>query len=160
MTKAESLIAEATKWVGIREQGQNRGPEVEMFQQAVDGHASAQAWCMSFVQYCLIQVGGTDLHVSSHCLTVWNKSPKHLRTNKPVPGCLMLWQKKGTSHGHVGIVVKTLDENRVVTIEGNTGPLSVVSRDGDGVYKKFRTVRPVMGNLEVVGFLKCWFKDE
>lgn len=159
MSKPEMLIAEATKWVGTRETAQNKGPEIEAFQKAIDGHASGQAWCMSFVQYCLEQLGGSDLIKSSHCLNVWNKSPKQLRISKPVLGCLMLWRKKGTAQGHVGIVVEVLDENRVATIEGNTGPQSVVSREGDGVYRKLRAIRPVMGNLEVVGFLKCWFKD-
>lgn len=160
MTKSERLIQEASKYIGIREKAPNKGPEIELFQKTIDGHASGQAYCMSFVQYCLKQVGGSDLFVSSHCLTVWNKSPKQLRHNKPKPGYLMVWRKKGSSQGHVGIVTEVISDTQVATIEANTGPMSVVSRDGDGIYKKFRAIRPVMGSLEVVGFLQCWFKDE
>lgn len=40
------LLEEARRWVGVREKGgNNRGPEVEKFQKAVDGRASGEAWC-------------------------------------------------------------------------------------------------------------------
>lgn len=160
MTKAEQLIAEAMRWVGIREKGENKGPEIEMFQKAVDGHASGQSWCMCFVQYCLLKVGDSAILKSSHCLNVWNNSPKELRLSKPQPGAVMIWRKKRSSAGHTGIVVEVLDDTKVVTIEGNTGPMSIVNREGDGVYRKVRSIRPVTGNMEVVGWLKPWLQDD
>lgn len=158
-SKRELLIIEASKWIGIRETGENKGPEVEMFQKAVDGHANGQSWCMCFVQYCLSQVGGSELFTSSHCLTVWNNSPKDLRLAKPEPGSVMIWRKKRSSQGHTGIVIQVLDDMKVVTVEGNTGPMSIVSREGDGVYRKVRSTRPVTGQLDVVGWLKPWRED-
>lgn len=162
MTQAQRLIAVATKFIGVREVGgENKGPEIEMFQKAIDGFANGQAWCMDFALYCIKQVGPSDLFECSYCLTVWNKSPKELRMSKPLPGSLMIWQKKNSSQGHVGIVIDVIDDGRrAVTVEGNTGPMSVVSREGDGVYKKFRPVHPSIGNLEVVGFLKPWLKPD
>lgn len=157
MTKTEQLVAEASRWIGVKEKGgDNRGVEIERFQRAIDGHASGQSWCMAFVQYCLSQVGDSELFRSSHCLTVWNNSPKELRLSKPVPGSIMIWRKKGTAQGHTGIVTAVYDDTTVETIEGNTGPMSVVSREGDGVYRKMRSTHPVMGNMIVVGWLKPW----
>jgi uncharacterized protein (TIGR02594 family) len=155
MTKQEELISEAKKWIGIREKGgDNKGPEIEMFQKASDGHASGQSWCMCFVQYCLMQVGGSLLAKGSHCLNVWNNSPKDLRLTRPEPGAIMIWRHKGGSSGHTGIVTRIIDDLKVETIEGNTGPMSIVSREGDGVYRKVRSIHPVIGNMLVVGWLR------
>ena len=41
-----SLIEVATKYIGIKEAtNHNDGPEVEMFQKAVDGKAQGESWC-------------------------------------------------------------------------------------------------------------------
>jgi len=43
---ANRLIAEATKYVGVREVGgPNKGPDVEMFQRYTDGKAVGESWC-------------------------------------------------------------------------------------------------------------------
>lgn len=169
------LATEAAKWVGVRERGgPNKGPDVERFQKAVDGKASGEAWCMSFVQFCVDQVDRllaglkhepTWLFKSEHVLTVWNKTPQAARIpwNQVQPGCLIVWAHykagKATGSGHTGIVVKLLSNSingpRVETVEGNTGAGSAVVREGDGVYRRVRSLAG-SDTMKVVGFLRCW----
>lgn len=168
------LATEAAKWVGVVEKGPNKGPDVERFQKAVDGKASGEAWCMCFVQFCVDQVDAllkgskhtpTWLFQSEHCLTVWNKTPQAARIpwNQVQPGCLIVWQHfkdgKATTSGHVGIVIRLLPDSingsRVETIEGNTGNGAGVVREGDGVYRRVRSLAG-SDTMKVKGFLRCW----
>ncbi len=155
--RAELLIAEAKKWIGTKEsQGDNKGPDVEEFQKAVDGVAAGEPWCMAFVQFCLKKIGGSELFQSEHCLTVWNKTPVEHRRKHPVPGVVVIWRMKGTLSGHAGIVTRVNGE-LMRTIEGNTGPGAGVVREGDGVYEKSRSSYPTKhAKMELLGFLWPW----
>ena len=153
----DKLIAEASKWVGIQEKGgDNKGPEVEMFQKYVDGKAEGESWCLCFVQYCLGQVETSEkirtrLFKTEHVMTMWNKTPQELRLNKPKEGCIVVWNFKGTTSGHCGVITKVLPE-KIETIEGNTSNSLDVDREGDGVYKKERSLN-TKGKMKIVGFL-------
>lgn len=143
--KNRLLIEEAKRWVGVNEEGNNRGKDIEMFQRAVDGKAQNESWCLSFIQYCVKEVGEqvddpvTCLYPTEHVMTLWNNTPKEARLEQPELGCLILWQHMKdngpTINGHVGIVIDTsyMDIGIVKTIEGNTSPGSGVEREGDGV---------------------------
>lgn len=156
------LIAEAMKWVGVRESGWNKGKEVEMFQKFVDGKAQGEAYCMAFVQYCVGQVEFESkrkswLFKSEHCLTTWTKTPIQARRKDPEPGSIVIWQyftPKGvaTGSGHCGIVTKLLNESSFKTIEGNTGSGSEIIREGDGVWERERRMAKT-GRFRLMGFL-------
>jgi hypothetical protein len=150
------LVAEASRWIGVREKGANRGPEVEAFQRTIDGVADGSPWCMAFVQFCLARLGDHDLFKSEHCLTVWNQSARELRLVSPEPGAIVIWRRKGTIAGHAGIVKEVVNCLRMRTIEGNTGPGPGLVREGDGVYEKVRPTIRGTGDLELVGFLWPW----
>ena len=154
--RAELLIAEASKWIGVREKGANRGADVEAFQKAVDGVAQGEPWCAAFLFFCLDRIGGTDLFKSEHCLTVWNQSQRDLRLVSPERGAIVIWRRQGTTSGHAGIVKEVVSCIRMRTIEGNTGPGSELIREGDGVYEKTRPTIRGTGKLELVGFLWPW----
>lgn len=154
-----SLISEAKKWIGVKEIGNNAGPEVEAFQKAVDGKASHESWCMAFVQFCVKQVEQTygidsDLFKAEHCLTVWHKSPQSIRRTEPAPGLIAIWAHNGGPNGHTGIVIGTDEDNPRIflTIEGNTGDGAGVVREGDGVYMRSRLKHP-NGSMTIVGYL-------
>lgn len=166
--KTRLLIAEVQRWVGVAEQGNNSGQLIEMFQKSVDGVAQHESYCMAFVQYCLQQVDAqcealaglcsNDKHMlfrSEHCLTVWAKSPKECRIDKPVIGSVVIWQHGNTANGHTGIVTGIKDDEFFTTIEANTGPSAGVERNGDGVYEKTRSVKG-SGEMKVLGFLLPW----
>jgi len=159
---ARVLVDEAKRWIGTTEKGgDNKGPEVEKFQKAVDGKASGEPWCMAFVQFCIGQIEQaygkqSNVFKSEHCLTVWNKSPSALRRPKPEQGCLIVWAMGTTGAGHVGIVDEVVDEKWCWTIEGNTSDSSSVERNGDGVYRKLRNYRLDSAKMSVKGFLRVW----
>ena len=174
--KANMLVAEATRWVGIRESGgNNSGQMVRKFQEAVDGKAVGEPWCLSFAQFCIIAVedlsfamGIRELRQSpghvyptEHCLTLWNNTPEEHRSKNPVRGGLVIWQYmnkdgKGTSSGHVGIVTRTNADGTFDTIEGNTSVSGTnVNREGDGVAEKNRSPRGA-GRMKVKGFIRIW----
>lgn len=153
------LVEVAKRFIGVKEKGDNRGPEVEAFQKALDGKAAGEPWCMAFVQYCILEVEKarntkSKVSKSEHCLTVWNKSPKELRLKEPEVGCLIIWQFGNTSSGHVGIVTK-VNKNTVETVEGNTGDGSGVVREGDGVYARRRS-KLGSQKMKVLGYLKVF----
>lgn len=149
-----TLIEIAQKYVGVKEQGgDNKGPEVERFQKAVDGKASGEPWCMAFVQYCIKESKlESKIFESEHCLTVWNKTPKEQRLKEPKVGSLVIWQFGDTSNGHVGIVTAVF-KNSIHTIEGNTGDGKGVVREGDGIYARNRS-RAGSQQMKILGYLK------
>jgi hypothetical protein len=155
---SDVLIAEAKKWIGIKElTNHNDGLEVEMFQKAVDGKAQGESWCMGFVQFCLQQAENklglrSNMYHSEHCLTVWNKTPKEMQRIHACPGCVVIWQHGDTTQGHTGIVTELIDEDNFSTIEGNTGDGLGIVRDGDGVYRRTRSIRGA-GTMKVLGFI-------
>ena len=164
--KTAMLLAEATKWIGTKETSPNGGKTVEMFQSVI-GIAQGESWCFSFVQYCLKEVDkkcGSQTWVpqTEHVMTGWDRSRGAAKLPLPEPGCLVVWQKhdsrgKPTISGHIGIVV-SVNKGSIVTIEGNTSDGVTVNRDGDGVYKRTRTLTPT-GSLIIKGFLRCWAVD-
>lgn len=157
-----TLLSFAQSFIGVTERGgDNRGPEVEKFQKAVDGKASREAWCMCFVQYCLEEVEkklqkNHGVFPSEHCLTVWNGTHPSMKHSSPQPGDIVIWQYfkngKATASGHTGIVL-SVNDTKMVTVEGNTGPGLEVVREGDGVYKKVRSIKG-SAKMKVVGFIR------
>lgn len=156
----KELLRVAASYIGVQEKGANKGKEVEMFQKAVDGKAVGEPWCMGFVQFCIKTTEAatgakSSIFSSEHCMTVWDKSPSNLRLKQPEPGALVLWRKGSTTSGHVGIVESVQGGGSFTTIEGNTGGGTGVEREGDGVYRKKRTMG-TMGSMSVEGFLRVF----
>jgi hypothetical protein len=151
------LVKIAEQYIGVKELGENSGPEVEKFQMAVDGKASGESWCMAFVQYCILELEQktnkrSNIFHSEHCLTTWNKSPIELRRTSPEPGYIVIWKHGQTANGHTGIVSKVIGSVKFESIEGNTSDSACVNRNGDGVYRKIRNIDPA-GEMKIIGFL-------
>lgn len=147
---------------GVREKGgNNKGYEVELFQDTLGG-VSSEAWCMSFVQSCIAfaeYVTGIKSPVagSEHCMTVWNKTPVAQRVNSiPLKGAIVIWRHGTSTSGHTG-VVESCDGKTFTAYEGNTeGGFSqsgAVVRDGGGCYHTKRDFKAT-GSMKVVGFIK------
>lgn len=140
---ANRLIAEATKYVGVREVGgPNKGPDVEMFQRYTDGKAVGESWCMAFMRYVVGQVCShygiqNVLYPSELCQSVYNKAPRLYKLSSPVPGAVFIHQSRTSAwRGHTGLCTGTSTAGVFPSIEGNTNGAG--SSDGDGVYKKYR----------------------
>lgn len=157
---AQELIRIAESFVGVRERGgNNRGPEVEMFQRTIGG-AAGEAWCMSFVQYCIKQAEAatgarSGIHRSEGCQNVWYNSPSNMRRSRPEPGSVVIWGRRNSWQGHTGVVVKVHANGSFETVEGNTSGGAGVNRSGDGVYRCTRHMGGY-GSLRVMGFLKVF----
>lgn len=164
------LIEVASFYVGVSEQAgkPNGGPNIEEFLASVN-LGSGQPWCAAFVAFCVKKVEEelgvkSPLRLSGHVLTMWrNSRPQQRRLLSwqgapgvafPEPGWLVVWQKRGTSSGHIGIV-ESADQFGMTTIEGNTAPGASIVREGDGVFKKSRPYTDV-GSMVLLGFLDPW----
>jgi len=157
-----AVLEVARQYIGVREiGGPNRGPEVELFQKAVDGRATSEAWCMAFVQFSIKAVEDmhgieSRLHRSENCLAVWTRTPPELRLAinfPPGPGHIMIWNVPGTERGHAGIIMGRNTEGNFLTVEGNTNDAG--SREGDGVYVKTRTPTG-SERFRVLGWLRAF----
>lgn len=149
-------VVQLAQWfVGVRERGgENKGPEVEMFQQAI-GKAEGESWCMSFVQWVTKRVSARIFRnpvmaSSEGCLEVWRNTPSIYRSAVPLPGTVVIWQHGNTEKGHTGFVkLVTDDPAEFITIEGNTR----VDGDLDGVYERRRKMSGD-GDMKILGFIK------
>ena len=163
--KQKALILKVKSQIGVHEVGgNNSGAVVEMYQRVI-GKAEKEPWCCSFIQWCVREV---DKAMSSHTLLyatestqmLWTKTPQVARLPKPEPGCVVVWTKfKGDlplSIGHCGIVVEVLDDDWILTVEGNTSDSTGISREGDGVYMKRRSSRILTGYMRTAGYLLPW----
>ena len=168
--RRQLLLNEAKRWIGIQEVGgNNRGQLVDIFLKTT-GLPAGNPWCMAFVQFCIDHVDDmatllnpktaiTGIFKSDHCMTVWQETPFALKGSIPLPGSVVIWEKRGSSSGHTGIVTSS-DPNTATfkTIEGNTSPAAgTVEREGDGVYAKSHTLRGG-ATMDLVGFIYPWGK--
>lgn len=169
------LCFEAKRWVGVKEESDNKGAFVEMFQQAVDGVSSDEPWCMAFLQFCLkkteesyseifpnVNFQKSKIYRSEHCLETWNKS-RPQKSATPGKGYFCVWQRysngSGTAMGHAGIVVD-VNGNKIKVVEANTFPQTPsggIERNGSGVYlKEYYVDKMTKEPLRFKGFLRVW----
>lgn len=153
---AEMFIKAMEAMIGIQEKGgNNSGPDVEAIQETV-GSAENEAWCMATIQTAIAFVevvtgSGSRFPVTEHCLTAFYNSL--IKYMNPKRGYVCIWQHGSGQSGHTGAVCEIIGPNEFNCIEGNTGPGSGVVREGDGVYKKLRSLQGA-GDMHVKGFLE------
>lgn len=147
---ANALVEEAEKTIGIMEEGgENRGKLIEEFQRTVDGKAVQEPWCMSWLQTIVARTcarfGAKNLFPQSElCRAVWLSTPLKYRSKVPFWGSAVLWR------GHCGLVTLTYKRS-FNTIEGNTNQAG--SREGDGVYRKTRSVTGGVNAFTILGYV-------
>jgi hypothetical protein len=151
LTKA--AIDFALTQIGVMENpvGSNRGPEVDVYLQAVglNPASGSFAWCVAFTHFCF-KKGAESLGVSNpHIKTAgvldhWNLAGKKAKvvrvTNAKAvadpglvkPGSLFIIDLGG-GLGHSGMVLEVAN-GRLVTVEGNTNDNG--SRNGIGVFRR------------------------
>lgn len=123
--------------LGVRESGApNDGPRVRAYLLAADIRVPS-AWCAAFVSWCFRQAG--------HPLprTGWSPAlfPESRIRLLPASGLVFgIYFPKLGRIGHCGFVER-VQGDWIITIEGNTNQAG--SREGDGVYRKWRHRRSV-----------------
>lgn len=145
--------------VGVKEQGNNRGAQVEKYLASV-GLPGGYPYCMAgqywafSVAAChgqtipLYRTGGTALS--------FNKAREVGRTVKYVPqvGDLIYWKIKTSASGHVERIIELGRKGWVKTIAFNTGPGAGGSqREGQGVFVRRRNATSPLGRMYLRGLV-------
>ena len=163
------FVETAKSALGIHEvpRNSNKGVEVEMFQKTV-GISQGDAWCMAFMQSCLIYVEQkmgikSPIYASGTCMEVWNQSPIEQRVKVlPLAGAIAVWQHlENPAHGHTGLVLDC-DSISFHAIEGNTSSgfediNAEVGQTGDGVsftHRRYNLFNPHSGDMRLRGCLR------
>ena len=126
---------------GVREQGSNRGPQVEAYLQSTNTDPG-EPWCASFVYWCISQAS-KELGVKAPFLPTdacrfidqWARR-RDILEQSPQPGdVFLLYEGSVASHT---VFVDSGDGTRYGTVEGNTNLDG--SSEGIGVFKRNRPV--------------------
>lgn len=147
MNLRQKTLEVASGMIGVRERGgNNRGPEVEMFQRAA-GIGRGDAWCAAFCNWCA-ERGARALNVISPMESVplqgyvpsyASKFPR-VEPAEVLPGDLfVIWFPNRGRFAHIGFV-KSIDvgAGRYQTIEGNSNDEG--SREGYEVCSNTRRI--------------------
>jgi len=152
------IVKEAIKWVGTKELINNKKFNKKGFYQFLSNAEwdEGQAYCMYFAESvwrnAYIKAGYSTIAAQlepiltpsaikslSNAGTMWKPGI----SGTPQVGSIAIWRwyenGEPTWKGHAAIVEKiNLSNNRIFTIEGNTGNPN--QRTGDGVYRKDRSL--------------------
>jgi hypothetical protein len=127
--------------LGVRElTGNNDGPDVEKYLKSV-GLGKGYAWCAAYVKWCMNEAKiKTPINgAAASCLNKNNLVMfKHKFDQEAKTGdVFVLWYNSLNRIGHTGFYHKKVNATVFESVEGNTNEAG--SREGDGVYKKYRS---------------------
>jgi hypothetical protein len=149
----QALLESAKSYLHVREQGNNRGTEVEKIQRSAGGKPG-DAWCMEFVQHVVKDIetktgARSNIKRSNRCRDVWEQTPKENRLSRPEPGSLVIWKN------HVGIIESVSPDGKSFkTIEGNT--TNPNNKNEQGVFEKDRKLGELEPGNPLLGFVKVF----
>jgi hypothetical protein len=135
-----------TEAIGIREaSGHNDGKAVEQYL-ATTGMDKGNAWCAAFVNYQLTTCGYVTPKAAAWSPSWFAKNVIYHQGKITIKDANYKQPRSGDVFGiyftnkqrvaHVGFIDDWPSGKTVVTVEGNTNMAG--SREGDGVYKKYR----------------------
>lgn len=141
--KLEKLQLVYTAQIGVREAtGKNDGVQVEKYLRSVN-LGKGYAWCAAFVHWCLVQAGYTN------SITAWSPTAHNSKNviyaeqrwyGSPRPGDVgTLYYPRLKRIAHTFFWDGRLNDKIYRSVEGNTNGAG--SREGDGVYRKYRSYR-------------------
>lgn len=144
--KFPEITAVYLSQIGVGElTGHNDGKDVEKYLRSV-GLGKGYAWCAAFVHWCLDSAGisnkinGAAASAHNSKDLVW-----YHKTQLKIPEAgdvFTLWYNSLGRIGHTGFFHKKINSKVYESVEGNTGAgaaIDVGTREGDGVYKKYRS---------------------
>jgi hypothetical protein len=156
MKLSEKIALTAESQVGIREQGNNGGPDVVKYQKCTWLPPGEWPWCAAFVDWCISSAmqslgekftfaapktaGAWDLE--NWCHSIDNSAI----LKKPHNGDIKRGDVIIFCFSHTGIATSDAHPNGTVeTVEGNTN--SSGGREGDGVYPKVRKLDSIRSRI-------------
>lgn len=116
----------ASAFLEIKEDPQNKGHWIENHSKTVDGRAQMEPYCMAFVQtiiaYCEFKMDLTSpLVATESVMSLWNNTPDSMKSQRPRMGYIAMWNHRGTTRGHAGIVHE-ITKDGFNCIEGTPRP--------------------------------------
>ena len=137
-TLREKLIETFRSQIGVRQIGNNTGPEIDMYLASI-GYEPGYAWCGAFAAWGYLEHG-----IQIPNAAIW--TPAWFPNSKIIPNEDAQMGDVGGIHfaslGRIAHIV-VFDEdwsdagNLIITVEGNTNDTG--DRTGDGVYRKRRS---------------------
>ncbi len=118
-----SALTIAQGYIGVRENGNNTGPEVDELLRAV-GLAPGNPWCAAAVFTWFAKAAGI-LGLVNPCprtgssLRIWTLAEPMCRDSNPSVGAVYVL-KHSEHTGHVGIIESVNDDGTISEISGNT----------------------------------------
>lgn len=162
----ERIVEVAQKYIGLHEKPSNSGFEDPLFQKRIEevGWEKGDAWCAFFAEL-VWKEAYDNLPMKKQLDKLFSGSAVQTYKNfmldgkwsmeiKPSAGSLAVWRVGLTDAGHIGIVIKIVDDNTFQTIEGNSNDDG--SREGVKVVLKNRRLRAEFKKrgLNLVGFIE------
>lgn len=153
----------AEEEIGVRETSRNQGPGIEKYWADTsykDGYKNREPYCAAFVCWVVAEarrrgnaVGPIPHDAAVRNLVAWAERrgngaivfPPGGR-HTPQAGDLVFWRFSGRHPNHIGIVERVAG-TRLYAIEANTDGSG--GREGDGVYRKTRTVKGAAGFIRL-----------
>jgi hypothetical protein len=143
----KTLVDIALEQLGVKETAPNSGPKINEYL-ASCGLPPGHPWCAAMVCWCIIELKKlgipTNFRFSAGVMDMWAKNKLLYAIPKPKPGCIFI-MKFGGGKGHTG-VVKAVEGNWVLTVEGNTDADG--GREGVEVAEKRRLITSIYGWLD------------
>lgn len=137
MMLREKILVIARSQIGVREAtGNNDGVRVEGYLK-VNHLTKGNPWCAAFISWVFKQAGFAQPR------TAWSPAlfPLAQQSLSPKPADVLgIYSIKLKRIAHCGLVERRKN-NWIISIEGNTNADG--SRDGDGVYRKWRHLRTI-----------------
>lgn len=181
-TLALAILGNARRFVNLKEVKPNAnwdnpatpGPDTELVNELrrrmrkspwPDGAAYCAAFAEAMIVAGLEQCGATPEQIErfarvmgAHCMTSFRAFKElGLIHDTPSPGSLWLAQHGPTDQGHAGLVIRTEDVTKMLTIEANTSSDPNASgaqqREGDWITERIRN-RSGAGDLRTRGFVR------
>lgn len=146
----DSLAKIYRSYIGtVEATGKNDGKQVNQFQ-AATGNKTGDAWCASFVAFCLKKIGititGNGMAASwfGKTVTVWSRDKNGIGTFNQMAavrgntGGLYFPKLKRIAHI---FFIDNVKGDKVITVEGNTN--NQLSREGNGCFQCVRKIKQI-----------------
>lgn len=158
MNLSELIAKTAEAEIGVHETSPNSGERIATYQLCTWLPVGPWPWCAAFVDYCVAEAvakfgkvtfplpktaGAWDLE--NWCRSVDNS----VKLKKPHDGDIKRGDIIIFEFSHTGIALDSPKDGYVTTCEGNTNVSG--SREGDGVYKKTRSISKIRSRIRFIG---------
>lgn len=146
ISERDCLKSKYDSYIGVRENGNNAGKEVEYFLKTA-GLGKGNPWCASFVYTMFVECDNAFILKSPGWVPSWFPQNKliyvrgKIDKEKPEHGDLIgIYFQEKKRLAHIGFY-DSETKDFIISVEGNTNEEG--SREGDGVYKKKRIKRTI-----------------